>query len=59
MTTDQDRRRARRPWTARVAAWSAAHRWPVFVLWFVLTIGTFVASLALGGTKAVEAVSND
>jgi RND superfamily putative drug exporter len=50
---------ARRPWTVRVATWSAAHRWPVFVLWFVLTIGTFAASLALGGTKAVEAVSND
>ena len=51
--------RSRRPWTVRVAGWSAAHRWPVFGLWFVLTIGTFVASLALGGTKAVEAVSND
>ncbi len=50
---------ARRPWTVRVAAWSARHRWPVFGLWFVLTIGTFVVSIALGGTKAVEAVSND
>jgi RND superfamily putative drug exporter len=49
----------RRPWTVRVAAWSAAHRWPVFGLWFVLTIGTFAASVAAGGTKAVEAVSND
>ncbi|HET7030124.1 MAG TPA: MMPL family transporter [Candidatus Limnocylindrales bacterium] len=50
---------ARRPWTVRVAAWSAAHRWPVFVLWFVLTIGTFATSIALGGTKAVDAVSRD
>ena len=48
-----------RPWTVRVAAWSAAHRWLVFALWFLVTIGAFVASLAIGGTKAVEAVSND
>ena len=47
------------PWTARVAGWSARHRWPVFGLWFVLTIGLFVASLLAGGTRAVEAVSND
>src|SRR4051794_10038786 len=47
------------PWTARVAGWSARHRWPVFGLWFVLTIGVFVASLLAGGTRAVEAVSND
>ncbi|MEO5940743.1 MAG: MMPL family transporter, partial [Candidatus Limnocylindrales bacterium] len=46
------------PWTARVAGWSARHRWPVFGLWFVVTIGIFVASLAAGGTNAVEAVSN-
>jgi RND superfamily putative drug exporter len=31
----------------------------VFGLWFVATIGLFVASLAMGGTKAVEAVSNN
>ena len=24
------------PWTARVAGWSARHRWPVFGLWFVV-----------------------
>jgi uncharacterized membrane protein YdfJ with MMPL/SSD domain len=48
-----------RPWTARAAAWSAAHRWPVFALWFVATIGLFVGSLAAGGTRAVEAVSNN
>jgi uncharacterized membrane protein YdfJ with MMPL/SSD domain len=50
---------ARRPWTVRVAAWSAAHRWPVFVLWIVATIGLFVASLAVGGTNAADAVSNE
>ncbi|HEX2756530.1 MAG TPA: MMPL family transporter [Candidatus Limnocylindrales bacterium] len=49
----------RPPWTARVAGWSARHRWPVFALWFVVTIGIFIASLAAGGTRAVEAVSND
>ena len=40
-------------------AWSARHRWPVFGLWFVTTIGLFAASLAPGGTRTVEAVSND
>ncbi len=50
---------ARPPWTVRVAAWSARHRWPVFALWFVATIGLFVASLAAGGTRSVEAVSSD
>src|SRR5213595_482573 len=49
----------RPPWTARVAGWSARHRWPVFGLWFVVTIGLFAGSLAVGGTRAVEAVSND
>jgi len=48
----------RPPWTARVAGWSARHRWPVFALWFVATIGLFAGSLAAGGTRAVEAVSN-
>jgi uncharacterized membrane protein YdfJ with MMPL/SSD domain len=50
---------ARSPWTVRVAAWSARHRWPVAGLWFLFTIGLFVASLAAGGTRSVEAVSND
>jgi len=50
--------RKRPPWTARVAGWSARHRWPVFALWFVATIGLFAGSLAAGGTRAVEAVSN-
>ena len=47
------------PWTVRVAGWSARHRWPVFVLWFVVTIGIFVLSLSLGGTRAQGAVSNN
>jgi uncharacterized membrane protein YdfJ with MMPL/SSD domain len=49
----------RQPWTVRVAIWSARHRWPVFTLWFVGTIGLFVASLLAGGTVAQNAVSND
>ncbi len=48
----------RDPWTVRVAGWSANHRWPVFVIWFVATIGLFAVSLAAGGTNSVEAVSN-
>jgi uncharacterized membrane protein YdfJ with MMPL/SSD domain len=47
------------PWTVRVADWSARHRWPVFVLWFVATIGLFIGSLSAGGTRAVDAVSRD
>jgi RND superfamily putative drug exporter len=43
------------PWTVRVARWSARHRWPVFGLWFVLTIGIFVASLNAGGIRTVAA----
>jgi uncharacterized membrane protein YdfJ with MMPL/SSD domain len=50
---------SRPPWTVRVAAWSARHRWPVFGLWFAATIGLFVISLLAGGTRSVEAVSND
>ncbi|HEV8546644.1 MAG TPA: MMPL family transporter, partial [Candidatus Limnocylindrales bacterium] len=57
--SDPARHAARPPWTVRVAGWSARHRWPVFVVWFVVTIGLFVASLAAGGTNAEEAVSND
>src|SRR5262245_21870854 len=49
----------RLPWTVRVAAWSARHRWPVFGLWFVLTIGIFAASLAAGGSRTADAVDND
>ncbi len=50
---------SRPPWTVRVAAWSARHRWPVALIWFIATIGLFVGSLAAGGTRSVEAVSND
>src|SRR2546422_2807630 len=52
-------RPARSPWTVRVAAWSARHRWLVAAIWFVATIGLFALSLAAGGTRSVEAVSND
>ena len=43
----------------RVAAWSARHRWPVVLLWFVLTIGLFVTSLTMGGTLTADAVDDD
>jgi RND superfamily putative drug exporter len=46
--------RTREPWTVRVAMWSARHRWPVFGLWFVATIGLFVASLAAGGINTLD-----
>jgi RND superfamily putative drug exporter len=57
--TAPDQRRFSVPWTVRVSGWSARHRWPVFVLWFVATIGLFATSLAVGGTNTAEAVSND
>jgi RND superfamily putative drug exporter len=41
----------RSPTTVRVAMWSARHRWLVFGLWCVATIGTFVLSQALGGME--------
>jgi uncharacterized membrane protein YdfJ with MMPL/SSD domain len=47
--------RPRPPWTVRVARWSAHHRWPVFVMWFVLTIGLFVLSISNGGIRTVSA----
>ena len=51
---------ARPPWTVRVAGWSARHRWPVFVLWFVGTFGIFALECRRGrhATRAA-AVSND
>ena len=55
----QPRPIARSPWTVGVADFSARHRWPVFGLWFVFTLGIFAASLGLGGTDTAEAVSND
>jgi uncharacterized membrane protein YdfJ with MMPL/SSD domain len=42
------------PLTVRIATWSARHRWPVFVLWFVATIGILVGSLAAGGIRALD-----
>ena len=38
----------------RVAAWSARHRWPVFVLWFAGTLGTLGAGFAAGGIYALD-----
>jgi uncharacterized membrane protein YdfJ with MMPL/SSD domain len=49
----------REPWTVRVAVWSARHRWPIVALWFVLTIGLFLASIAAGGTRSADAVASD
>jgi RND superfamily putative drug exporter len=44
----------RAPLTVRIATWSARHRWLVFVLWFVGTLGTLGASLALGGIRTID-----
>ena len=55
MSASHPERRQGQPWTVRVALWSARHRWPVFGLWFVVTIGLFVASLASGGIRTVAA----
>ncbi len=49
----------RPPWTVRVASWSARHRWPVLVLWFVATIGVFLLSTGLGGMNTSGAVSQN
>src|SRR4051794_27271941 len=48
----------RAPWTVRVATWSARHRWPVFLLWFVATFGLLGASFAAGGISTLD-VNND
>jgi RND superfamily putative drug exporter len=40
--------------TVRVATWSARHRWPVAVLWFVFTFGLLGVSLAMGGTRTLS-----
>jgi len=50
---------SRSPWTVRVADVSARHRWPVFGLWLVFTLGLFAASLAMGGADTAAAVSNE
>src|SRR4051794_41942008 len=44
----------RAPWTVRVATWSARHRWPVFLLWFVATFGLLGASFAAGGIRTLD-----
>ncbi len=49
----------RPPWTVRVATWSARHRWLVIAAWFVATLGLFAWSVAAGGTRAQEAVTNE
>jgi RND superfamily putative drug exporter len=46
------------PTTVRIATWSARHRWLVFVLWFVATLGTFAVSAAVGGIKTQSATGN-
>ena len=59
MTTDQALHGSgREPATVRVAMWSARHRWPVVLLWFVATIGTFIVSLSIGGINASDANEN-
>jgi uncharacterized membrane protein YdfJ with MMPL/SSD domain len=42
------------PLTVRIATWSARHRWPVFVLWFVATFGILAASFATGGISTLD-----
>src|SRR5437867_12435843 len=44
----------RPPLTVRVAAWSARHRWPVFVLWFVATFGILAGGFAAGGIYTLD-----
>jgi RND superfamily putative drug exporter len=48
----------RRPATVRVAMWSARRPWLVLLVWLVATIGTFVASQALGGIKTQGATNS-
>ena len=38
--------------------WSARHRWPVVLLWFVATIGLFVLSTFSGGIRTLDASGN-
>ena len=55
MSATNNTDRSGKPATVRIATWSARHRWPVFVLWFVFTIGLFATSVAMGGTKTIQA----
>ena len=48
-------RPSRPPLTVRIAMWSARHKWLVFVLWFVGTLGTLGASIAAGGINTIDA----
>ena len=48
----------REPATVRVAMWCSRHRWPVFALWFIGTIGLFLVSLPGGGIKAEDPNGN-
>ncbi|HEX7223020.1 MAG TPA: MMPL family transporter [Candidatus Limnocylindrales bacterium] len=59
MTPPRPSQPRRAAWTVRAATWSARHRWPVFVLWCVVTLGLFAASIAVGGTNAAAAVTNE
>jgi RND superfamily putative drug exporter len=38
--------------------WCSRHRWPVFALWFIGTIGLFLVSLPGGGIKAEDPNGN-
>ena len=49
---------SREPATVRIAMWSARHRWPVVVAWFLLTIGVLLVSLSFGGIDAADANAN-
>ena len=50
---------AKAPLTVRIATWSARHRWPVFALWFVATIGLLIGSVAAGGIHALDVNGDD
>jgi Predicted drug exporters of the RND superfamily len=49
---------SRAPLTVRIATWSARHRWLVFALWFVGTIGTLVASVEAGGIRTIDSLDD-
>ena len=49
-----DSRPTRQPWTVRVAAWSARHRWLVLALWFLATLGIFAFSEVIGGIRTTD-----
>jgi uncharacterized membrane protein YdfJ with MMPL/SSD domain len=51
MTESKARRPVGEPTTVRVAMWSSRHRWPVAAGWFLVTIGVFILSQALGGIR--------